>query len=93
MDTTTPTTPEEATEMNIFQRKQIAKEIARVQKTSQFEMATNLLEEVMTLIPVDKDFTPLVLLDALGCAGLSLTVGEDASLTFIEITKKEGATK
>jgi len=87
--TTTPTTPEEATEMNIFQRKQIAKEIARVQKTSQFEMATNLLEEVMTLVPVDKNLTPMVLLDALGCAGLSLTVGEDASLTFIEITKDE----
>lgn len=76
--------------MNIFQRKQIAKEIARVQKTSQFEMATNLLEEVMTLVPVDKNLTPLVLLDALGCAGLSLTVGDDASNTFIEILSKKG---
>ena len=94
MDTTKTTTPEEATEMNIFQRKQIAKEIARVQKTSQFEMATNLLEEIMMFVPVDKDLTPMVILDALGCAGLSLTVGEDASLTFIEMTKEEGgATK
>lgn len=71
--------------MNIFQRKQIAKEIARSQKNEQFEMATNLLEEIMTLIPVDNDFTPLVLLDALGCSGLSLTVGADASNTFLQI--------
>lgn len=93
MDTTKTTTPEEATEMNIFQRKQIAKEIARVQKTSQFEMVTNLLEEIEAFLNEGDDLTPLVLLDALGCAGLSLTVGEDASLTFIEMTKEGGATK
>lgn len=93
MDTTTPTTPEEAHNMNIFQRKQIAKEIARVQKTSQFEMVTNLLEEIEAFLNKGDDLTPLVLLDALGCAGLSLTVSEDASLTFIEITKEEEATK
>ena len=79
--------------MNIFQRKQISKEIARAQKNEQFEMATELLEEIMTLIPVDKDFTPLVLLDALGCAGLSLTVGEDASNTFIQIMSEGATTK
>ena len=54
-------------------------------KYKQLEMATNLLEEMRSINPdIPKDIDAMTLLDALGCAGLSLAVGEYASSTFIE---------
>jgi hypothetical protein len=56
-----------------------------ITKNQQLEMATNLLEDMRSVIPdMPKDVDAMTLLDALGCAGLSLIVGEYASLTFIE---------
>jgi len=54
-------------------------------KHKQLEMATNLLKEMRSINPdIPKDIDAMTLLDALGCAGLSLAVGEWASSTFIE---------
>lgn len=51
----------------------------------QLEMAANLLKEMRSVVPdMPKDMDAMTLLDALGCAGLSLAVGEWASSTFIE---------
>lgn len=53
-------------------------------ETKQYEMAVNLINEVLAFIPdLSDELDGELLLDALGCAGLSLTVGEYASQTFI----------
>ncbi len=52
----------------------------------QMLMASALLEELESFLPnllEDTDITPLLILDALGCAGLSLTEGDEASKAFL----------
>ena len=50
----------------------------------QYEMAVNLIDELLEFIPeLSDELNAELLLDALGCAGLSLTVGEYASQTFV----------
>jgi hypothetical protein len=52
--------------------------------TKQYEMAVNLIDELLEFIPdLSDELNGELLLDALGCAGLSLTVGEYASQTFV----------
>ena len=52
--------------------------------TKQYEMAVNLIDELLEFIPeLSDELNAELLLDALGCAGLSLTVGEYASQTFV----------
>jgi hypothetical protein len=55
-------------------------------ENKQYEMAVNLISELLSFIPELSDLSDELngdlLLDALGCAGLSLTVGEYASRTF-----------
>jgi hypothetical protein len=52
-------------------------------ETKQYEMAANLINELLAFIPdLSDELDGELLLDALGCAGLSLTVGEYASQTF-----------
>jgi hypothetical protein len=53
-------------------------------ETKQYEMAVNLINELLEFIPdLSDELNGDLLLDALGCAGLSLTIGEYASRTFI----------
>jgi hypothetical protein len=58
-----------------------------MEKTQQYEMAENLIDELVQFIPdLDtKELNPILLLDALGCAGLSLTTSNDASKAFMAI--------
>lgn len=58
--------------------------IRELQKTNQFEFAEHLIAELVMLDP-DIEIDPLTLLDALGCAGLSITIGQDASKTFFAL--------
>ena len=61
-------------------------QIQDLNKTHQLLMATNLVKELISLDPnlaVDE----MMMLDSLGCAGLSLTIGEDASRTYIELAR------
>jgi hypothetical protein len=52
--------------------------------TKQYEMAVNLIDELLEFIPeLSDELNAELLLDALGCAGLSLTIGEYASQTFV----------
>jgi hypothetical protein len=60
--------------------------IRELQKTAQFAFAEGLIGELVALDP-DIEIDPFMLLDALGCAGLSLTIGTDASRTWIESLK------
>lgn len=60
--------------------------IRHLMKTSQFEFAEGLIAELVAIDP-DIEISPFLLLDALGCAGLSLTIGTDASRTWIESLK------
>lgn len=60
--------------------------IRELQKTNQFQFAEHLITELESIDP-DIDIDPFMLLDALGCAGLSLTIGTDASRTWIESLK------
>lgn len=56
----------------------------KILETKQYEMAVNLIEELLEFIPdLSDELNGELLLDALGCAGLSLTIGEYASQTFI----------
>ena len=53
-------------------------------ENQQYEMAVNLINELREFIPdLSDELNGDLLLDALGCAGLSLTVGEYASQTFV----------
>ena len=58
--------------------------IRHLQKTEQLLMATNLIAQLVKIAP-DLKMDEMMMLDALGCAGLSLTIGDDASRTFIEL--------
>lgn len=58
--------------------------IRHLQKTEQLLMATNLIAQLVQISP-DLKMDEMMMLDALGCAGLSLTIGDDASRTFIEL--------
>jgi predicted RNA methylase len=56
----------------------------KILATKQYEMAVNLIDELLEFIPdLSDELNGELLLDALGCAGLSLTVGEYASQTFV----------
>ena len=73
-------------DLTIEQREQIYV----TQKTMQYEMAENLIKEICLFVPdFEEKLTPMLLLDALGCAGLSLTIGTDASRTFIELVAEQ----
>ena len=60
-----------------------------ITKHQQLKMAEGLLDNLRSLNPdIPKDIDAMDLLDALGCSGLSLIIGEYASLTFIENLKE-----
>lgn len=65
--------------------------IRSIQKVSQLEFATKLLTHLKEDFTKFKEMDPLDLLDAMGCQGLSLTIGNDASDTFVRLLKKTGA--
>ena len=65
--------------------------IRHLQKTEQLLMATNLLNHLMEDFVELEEMDPMDLLDALGCQGLSLTVGNDASRTFIELLAEQAS--
>ena len=65
--------------------------IRHLQKTEQLLMATNLLNHLMEDFVELEEIDPMDLLDALGCQGLSLTVGNDASRTFIELLAEQAS--
>ena len=65
--------------------------IRHLQKTEQLSMATNLLNHLMEDFVELEEMDPMDLLDALGCQGLSLTVGNDASRTFIELLAEQAS--
>jgi len=55
-----------------------------ITKQKQLEMAQGLLDNLRNIIPdVPEELDPWILLHALGCAGLSLIIGEYASETLI----------
>ncbi len=57
-----------------------------VTRHKQLEMARDLVGHLRGIVPgIPADVDEMVLLDALGCAGLSLIVGEYASETFVKI--------
>ena len=62
------------------------RQLRSIAKTQQFEMAANLVKELSSLVPdLPNDLGAMIILDALGCAGLSLTISEHASETFVSI--------
>jgi hypothetical protein len=63
-------------------------QIRLLQKEKQLEFATNLLNHLMEDFVELEELDPMDLLDALGCQGLSLTIGNDASETFIKLLSK-----
>jgi hypothetical protein len=65
--------------------------IRHLQKTEQLLMATNLLNHLMEDFVELEEIDPMDLLDALGCQGLSLTIGNDASRTFIELLAEQAS--
>jgi len=66
-------------------------QIRLLQKEKQLEFATNLLTHLMEDFIELEEMDPMDLLDALGCQGLSLTIGNDASETFIKLLAKSEA--
>ena len=66
-------------------------QIRLLQKEKQLEFATNLLTHLMEDFTKLEEMDPMDLLDALGCQGLSLTIGNDASDTFIKMLSKAEA--
>ncbi len=66
-------------------------QIRLLQKEKQLEFATNLLNHLMEDFVELEEMDPLDLLDALGCQGLSLTIGSDASDTYINLLSKAEA--
>jgi hypothetical protein len=66
-------------------------QIRLLQKEKQLEFATNLLNHLMEDFVELEELDPMDLLDALGCQGLSLTIGNDASNTFIKLLAKSEA--
>jgi hypothetical protein len=66
-------------------------QIRLLQKEKQLEFATNLLNHLMEDFVELEELDPMDLLDALGCQGLSLTIGNDASKTFIKLLAKSEA--
>jgi hypothetical protein len=66
-------------------------QIRLLQKEKQLEFATNLLNHLMEDFVELEELDPMDLLDALGCQGLSLTIGNDASETFIKLLSKSEA--
>lgn len=73
-------------EVTLEQRRQIRE----FQKTKQFEFCENLITRLDEMLVdgwrngASSNLTVMMLLDALGIEGLSLTIGEDASNTFIK---------
>jgi len=56
----------------------------------QYEMAVNLINQLRDFIPkLSDELNGDLLLDALGCEGLSLTIGEYASQTFVARQQEE----
>jgi hypothetical protein len=74
-------------ELTLDERRQIR----LFQKEKQLEFATNLLNHLMEDFVELEELDPMDLLDALGCQGLSLTIGNDASNTFIKLLAKSEA--
>jgi hypothetical protein len=74
-------------ELTLDERRQIR----LFQKEKQLEFATNLLNHLMEDFVELEEMDPMDLLDALGCQGLSLTIGNDASKTFIKLLAKSEA--
>lgn len=76
-------------ELSFIERKLIRK----FQKEKQFDFAQNLLNRLnagaLSIEDSISELTPMRLLDALGCEGLSLTIAEDASRTFISLLEAE----
>ena len=59
-------------------------------ETKQYEMAVNLINQLRDFIPeLSDELNGDLLLDALGCEGLSLTIGENASQTFVARQQEE----
>jgi hypothetical protein len=74
-------------ELTLDERRQIR----LLQKEKQLEFATNLLNHLMEDFVELEELDPMDLLDALGCQGLSLTIGNDASETFVKLLSKSEA--
>jgi hypothetical protein len=66
---------------------EMAKNIANATETKQLEMATNLLKTLKNEFSME-DIGVLDVLDALGICGLSLTIGEWASYTYLTQLQK-----
>lgn len=79
--TYTPQVEEKTNEPIGLEQKRTIREL---QKTNQLEFAEHLIAELVMLDP-DIEIDPIMLLDALGCAGLSITIGQDASKTFFAL--------
>lgn len=79
----------EIEELSFAERKLIRK----FQKEKQFEFAQNLLNRLnagtLNIEDPISELTPMRLLDALGCEGLSLTIAEDASKTFVSLMETQ----
>jgi hypothetical protein len=75
---------------------EMAKSIAEATETKQLEMATNVCRTLVETLDSDlfgnglKYISPLDLLDVLGICGLSLTIGEWASWTYLTELEKVG---
>lgn len=67
--------------------------VREFQKTKQFYFCKNLLACLDGMLPKDKgaisDITIMMLLDALGIEGLSLTIADDASHTFVKLLEEQ----
>ena len=76
------------TELTLAERRLVRE----LQKTKQFDFCKNLLARLDEML-IDEDkkvsnITTMMLLDALGIEGLSLTIAEDASNTFIQLIEE-----
>ena len=77
-------------ELTIDERRELRLKQKR-QKDSQLRFATDLLNHLMEDFVELEEMDPMDLLDALGCQGLSLTLGNDASETFVRLLSKSKA--
>lgn len=73
-------------ELNLEQKRQLRE----MRNTKQYEMSENLVKQLENSFPdiADSGLDAMSLLDALGCEGLSLCIGEWASLTYISRTEQ-----
>lgn len=54
------------------------------QEVDQYQMAEDLVEEIMKEIDRLKELSPALVLDMMGILGIEFTVGDEASRAFLE---------